>query len=318
MKNNYDKIIETLKGAREIAVFCHISPDGDTIACALALYRALNPLGKTVHLFSEDDIPEKYRFLEGWELFEKADKKRYELAVAVDCSDADRMGGGKRAFLAATKRIAIDHHKSHSQFAHVTQVESDAAACAEIVCRILEQAGWVTDSVAEALFVGLVADTGCFQFSSTTAESHRIASMLMRYKIDAAQLVYLTYRRIPEKVFNLKKRVLSACRFFDDGKISLITFRRSDFDETGTTSAETDGIIDAALEVASIEVAFSVSEVSDKNFKISVRTKDYVDASDLASTFGGGGHSRAAGCRLNGFYEDIVDKLLKAARDRLL
>ena len=77
MKNNYDKIIETLKGAREIAVFCHISPDGDTIACALALYRALNPLGKTVHLFSEDDIPEKYRFLEGWELFEKADKKRY-------------------------------------------------------------------------------------------------------------------------------------------------------------------------------------------------------------------------------------------------
>lgn len=318
MKNNYAKIIETLESAREIAVFCHTSPDGDTIACALAFYRALTPLGKTVHLFSEDPIPEKYHFLEGSELFGKADKKHYELALAVDCSDADRMGGGKRAFLASPKRIAIDHHKSHTPFAHISQVESDAAACAEIVCRILRQAGWVTDSVAEALFVGVVADTGCFQFSSTTAESHRIAAFLMEYDIDAPQLVYKTFRRMPERVFNLKKRVLSACRFFDEGKISLITFRQTDFDETGTTSADTDGIIDAALEVAGVEVAFSVSEVADKNFKISVRTKDYVDASDLAATFGGGGHARAAGCRLNGFYEDIVDKLLKAARDRLL
>ena len=284
MKNNYAKIIETLESAREIAVFCHTSPDGDTIACALAFYRALTPLGKTVHLFSEDAIPEKYRFLEGSELFVKADKKHYELFWPVTAC----------------------------------LVAADAAACAEIVCRILRQAGWVTDSVAEALFVGVVADTGCFQFSSTTAESHRIAAFLMEYDIDAPQLVYKTFRRMPERVFNLKKRVLSACRFFDEGKISLITFRQTDFDETGTTSADTDGIIDAALEVAGVEVAFSVSEVADKNFKISVRTKDYVDASDLAATFGGGGHARAAGCRLNGFYEDIVDKLLKAARDRLL
>lgn len=317
MKNNYGKIIETLKSAREIAVFCHTSPDGDTIACALALYRALTPLGKTVYLFSEDEIPEKYRFLDGWQLFCKADKKTYPLAVAVDCSDADRIGGGKRAYLASSLRLAVDHHKSHIPFAHIAEVQSDAAACAEIVADILDEAGWITPSVAEALFVGIVADTGCFQFSSTTARTHKTAAALMEKGIDATQLVYDTYRRVPLNVFNLKKRVLSACKFFDEGKISLITFRKTDFDGTGTVPADTDGIIDSALEVASVEVAFSVSEVGDKNFKISVRTKDYVDASDLAATFGGGGHARAAGCRLNGYYEDIVDKLLKAARDRL-
>lgn len=317
MKNNYGKIIETLKSAREIAVFCHTSPDGDTIACALSLYRALTPLGKTVCLLSEDEIPAKYRFLDGWQLFAKADKRSYPLAVAVDCSDADRMGGGKRPFLASPLRIAIDHHKSHVPFAHISEVQSDAAACAEIVADILDEAGWITPTVAETLFVGIVADTGCFQFSSTTARTHETAAKLMERGIDSAQLVYDTYRRLPLNVFNLKKRVLSACRFFDEGRISLITFRKTDFEETATVPADTDGIIDSALEVADVEVAFSVSEVGDKNFKISVRTKDYVDASDLAATFGGGGHARAAGCRLNGYYEDIVDKLLKAARDRL-
>ena len=100
-------------------------------------------------------------------------------------------------------------------------------------------------------------------------------------------------------------------------KTAIITFFADDFAATGTKSADTEGIIASVIDIDGVEVAFAVSEVGDKNFKVSVRTKSYVDASDLASVFGGGGHERAAGCRLNGFYEDVVDKLVKAANDRL-
>ena len=103
----------------------------------------------------------------------------------------------------------------------------------------------------------------------------------------------------------------------DDGRIAVIAFRKKDFEETGTTTADTDGVIDPVIAIAGVEVAFSIAEVADKSFKISIRTSGGADASDIAAVFGGGGHSRAAGCRLNGYYEDIVDKLMKAARDRL-
>ena len=172
-------------------------------------------------------------------------------------------------------------------------------------------------SVAEALFVGIVTDTGCFRFSSTTAETHAIAAELMRRGIDAEALVCNSYSKTTRSIFSLKQRVLGGCKFYDDGKIAVIAFRKKDFEETGTTAADTDGVIDPVIAIAGVEVAFSIAEVADKSFKISIRTSGGVDASDIAAVFGGGGHSRAAGCRLNGYYEDIVDKLMKAARDRL-
>ena len=211
--NEYKSMADILLGARDVAVFCHISPDGDTLASALAVYRALSPRGISVSLYSEDGVPEKYKFLEGAELFTRAGKRVHELALAVDCSDIDRLGGGARAFLAAKKRAVIDHHKTHIKFAPSTLVDSDAAACAEIVYRVLDSAGLVDKSVAEALFVGVVTDTGCFRFSSTTAETHAIAADLMRRGIDAEALVCNAYSKTTRSIFALKQRVLDILPF---------------------------------------------------------------------------------------------------------
>lgn len=317
MNEKLQKIAEMLKSAKEVAVFCHTNPDGDTIACALSLCRALSVAGKNVTPVCDGEIPEKYRFMEGAENFVLPDKRTHDTAIAVDCSDLARLGGAGKCFLSAKHRAAIDHHKSHENFAQVDYTEADAAACAEIVFLLLEGMGAVDDGVAALLFGGIVADSGCFQYPSTTRRTHSIACELMKYDIDAADIIYRVHRKISADVFRLKNRVLSACRFFDEGKIAVISFMQSDFDATGTSSADTEGIVASAIDVDKVEVAFAVSEVGDKNFKISIRTKNYADASDIASAFGGGGHMRAAGCRLNGFYEDVVDKLLKAARDRM-
>lgn len=317
MHEKLQNIADMLKSAKDIAVFCHTNPDGDTISCALSLCRALGKLGKTVTPICDCEIPEKYRFMEGADKFELPGKRVHEAALAVDCSDLARLGGAGKCFLTAKRRAAVDHHKSHENFAETDYTEADAAACAEIVFLLLDGMGLVDDGVAALLFAGIVADTGCFQYPSTTRRTHLIACELMKRDINSSEIIYRVHRRLSEEVFRLKTRVLNSCRFFDGGKIALISFFKKDFDETGTSSSDTEGIISSAIDVDGVEVAFAVSEVKDKNFKVSIRTKDYADASDIASAFGGGGHLRAAGCRLNGYYEDVVDKLLKAARDRM-
>lgn len=317
MNDRLQKIADMLKSAKEVAVFCHTNPDGDTIACALSVCRALSAAGKTVTPICDGEIPAKYRFMEGADKFVLPDKRTHETALAVDCSDLSRLGGAEKCFLSAKRRAVIDHHKSHVNFAQVDFTEPDASACAETVFCLLDGMGAVDDGVAALLFAGIVADSGCFQYPSTTRRTHLIACELMKHDIDAADIIYRVHRKISPDVYRLKNRVLSATRFFDGGSIAVVSFMRSDFEATGTSSADTEGIISSAIDVDGVEVAFAVSEVGDKNFKVSIRTKNYADASDIASAFGGGGHVRAAGCRLNGFYEDVLDKLLKAARDRM-
>lgn len=318
MTDNLKRIADILTDAHEIAVYCHTNPDGDTISCALALYDALTRSGKTVCVICDGEIPAKYRFMKGAEKFVLPTKGAHELAFAVDCSDIDRLGGAAKSYLSAKKRIAVDHHKSHIRFAEYYHVDASAAACAEIICDLLESMSLLSDAdTAALLFAGIVSDTGCFQYPSTSVKTHETACRLMRLGIDAPAIIYNVHRRITENVFRLKTRVLSACKFADGGKIAFLKFGADDFFATETSPSDTEGIVSSAVDVDGVEVAFAVSEVRDKNFKVSIRTKNYVDASDLAATFGGGGHVRAAGCRMNGFYEDVADKLLKAARDRL-
>lgn len=317
MKDRLQNIADMLKGAKDIAVIAHTNPDGDAISCALAVCRALRSLGKNAVPVCDSAVPEKYLFMEGAESFVLPDKTVHEAALAVDCSDLSRLGGAGKMFLSAKKRAAIDHHKSHENFAQTDYVEADSAACAEIIYLLLDGMGLVDKTVAELVFAGIVADSGCFQYPSTTERTHDIARKLMAFGIDSADIIYRVVRRVTPAVFALKNRVLSKCRFFDGGSIAVITFTAKDFEETGTSLDNTEGIITSAIDVDGVEVAFAVSEASEKSFKVSIRTKESADASDIASAFGGGGHSRAAGCRVNGFYEDVIDKLLKAARDRM-
>lgn len=316
-KDKISRIAKAINRADSIAIYCHINPDGDTLGSALALYFALIGKGKSVDVLCDGVIPEKYLCLPMIEAVKLPSKGVHQLAIAVDCDNIDRLGGALKSFLSAKEQIAIDHHLTHAKFADISLVNADAAACAEVMFELLKHMKLLNNTSAELLFSAIIADTGCFQFPSTTRNTHEIACELMDFNFDSSKVIYNIHKRTPPEVFALKNRVLSKCKFYEDGKIAVITFTKQDFEETGTTSSSTEGIIVGAIDVSSVEVAFAVSEASNHSYKISVRTKKSVNASELAGAFGGGGHLRAAGCRLNGFYEDIVEKLIKAARDRL-
>lgn len=316
-QEQFNRFAKEIAEAKSISIYTHLNPDCDTLSCALALKFALSSLGKSVDVYSVDPVPNTLCVLNGAESIILPEKKVHDISIAVDCDSLERIGNGMRSFLSSKVKISIDHHKTHKKFADLSLVDINVSACAEVVYRLLKHMELITKDIAELLFAGIITDSGCFQFPSATATTHAIASELMSYGIDAGKIIYNVFKKTSKNKFLLENIVLSKCKFFDENKIAVITFTENDFKQTETTMTDTLGTIVKVIDIDSVKIAYAISEAAPKSYKIMIRTKEPVDASDIAREFGGGGHVRASGCRLNGYYEDILEKLLKVARDRL-
>ncbi len=316
-KEKFNSAYKEITSAKTVSIYTHVNPDCDTLSCALALYHALTSLGKQVDVYCVDQIPDTLKVLNGANIVKLPEKKVHDLSIAVDCDSLDRIGNAMRSYLSSKVQIAIDHHKTHRKFSTISILDTEVSSCAEILYRFLKHLRLLTKDIAELIFAGIVTDSGCFQFSSVSKSTHQIAGELMEYGFDAGEVIYNVFKKVSKNKFLLENRVLSKCKFFEDNQIAILTFTQEDFNATGTSINDTQGTIVNVIDIDSVKVAYAISEATPKSYKIMIRSKGEVDSSDIAREFGGGGHSRAAGCRLNGYYEDIVDKLLKVARDRL-
>lgn len=321
---NYTKAITMLKDAETIAIFMHVNPDGDCIGSSLALYGFLTKLNKTVHCFSasteNNSVPQKLEFLPYSDVFNKNQLKSYDLSIGVDVADANRIGDSLfKVFLSGKSSLVFDHHEGYIDFAKHTVREVNSASTTQILYKLMTEydKSIIDTDIATLLYAGIVTDSGCFSFSSTSKETHLIAAELFDYGIDYSDMNYRLLRDIPKDVFNLKMRVLSNAKFYEEGQIAAIVFRTEDFKQTNTYENNTDGIINSILDISSVEIAISIAEIGDKKFKVSFRTKDKVNASACAKCFGGGGHAHAAGCRVYGFFDDAYQKVIDVAKEML-
>lgn len=317
MSDLTSEIIKKINHANDIAIYCHTSPDGDAIGSMLAFFHALKAKGKEVYAYCDTPIPERFKCMKGTELITFPEKRTHELGICVDCSELDRLGKCMKSFLACRSQIAIDHHKTFARFAPLCLVDASTCSCAEVVYSVLKGMKAIDNTVAQLLFSGIVTDGACFSFPSVTKRTHEIACDLLSYDFDPSSTIYNVYKSTSVARFNLKNRVLSKTKFFEDGAIAIITFDLSDYEATATTGTDSEGLINELIDLDSVKVAYALSQVRDRNYKLSIRTKGNIDASEMASLFGGGGHLNASGCRINGYYEDIIERLVKIARDRI-
>lgn len=321
----YSELIDLFVKANDIAVFMHVNPDGDCVCSALALTLFLRKKGKNVSVFApcldSSSLPAKLAFLPGFaEINAIPPAVKYDLCAGVDLGDEGRLGDACfRLFLKGKTSAVIDHHSEYKNFARMTVREDDAASTTQILYKILADydKSTIDADIALLLYTGLLTDSGGFTFSNTSPETHTVAAELLRYAFDAAEINRIVMKDIPLNVFRLKNRVLSRVELCEDGKLALINFTKEDFTATETTEKDTDGIINNVINIIGVELAVSVSEIGDKSYKVSFRSKHGVDASACAKCFGGGGHFHAAGCRVYGYYEDVHTKLLDAAREML-
>lgn len=321
--NNYDKIIGVLKNASNVAIFMHINPDCDCIGSAIALSAFLKNDGKKACFFSPDlkttdMISAKYSFLPYFNQFNVAQDTNFDLAVAVDTGDAGRVGDiAFRKFVKIGKNVVIDHHEIHEDFSPITLRESDSASTTQILYKIMKEydESLIDKEIATLLYAGIVTDSGGFTFENCSSETYSVAAELVSYGIKHGEICSRLLKDVSPQVFTLRNRVLSKTKFFENGRIGMIVFRAEDFSETKTTDADTDGIVNFVRDVEGVDVAISVAEVGDKKFKVSFRTTDKVNAAACARCFGGGGHVRAAGCRVYGYFEDVCGKIIDAVKE---
>ena len=310
-------ILKSIEKANDIALYCHTNPDGDALGSMLALALAIKKKGKSVCAYCDMPVPEKYRSLYHSDMITFPEKGVHELAISVDCSSIDRLGQCMKSYLSAKKQIAIDHHITFERFAELCYVDGDAAACAEIIFELVKRMRALDKDIARLLFGAIVTDSGCFSFSNTTKRTHEIAAELYDYGFDAADAIYDVYKSTSLCRFKLKARVLEKALFFENDSVAVVVFAKEDFEATSTSSEHTEGIINELIDIDSVKVAYALSQVGARNFKLSVRTKSPVNAAEIAGVFGGGGHFNAAGCRVNGYLEDIIEKIVKLATDRI-
>ncbi|MDR3263452.1 MAG: bifunctional oligoribonuclease/PAP phosphatase NrnA [Clostridiales bacterium] len=314
-----DKIASVLGEKKKIALICHINPDGDTVGSALALYTALNKLNKKADVFSSDELSPKLKYLPFSDRFNISREIKYDLAIAVDCGDKGRLGVMSEIFDAADTKMCIDHHKSNTLGSDYSYIDPSISSTAEIIYSVLKKINGLTfdRDIATLLYAGMLTDSGCFTYPATTAQTLKIAAELHACGIDAADIAYNIFKKKTKNAFELEHRVLSRTKFFAENRIGIAVFFLKDFEETGTGQEDTEGLVNSIQSIDSVTAAVAVTEIDALHYRVSIRTKEPADASDIAAVFGGGGHRLAAGCRVGGCLEDVLEKIVKAAKDRL-
>ncbi len=314
------RTIQILKQSNNLLVLGHVNPDGDTIGSGLALTLGLKALGKSAVFAIDGEVPEKLLFLLGREKvcqFYDYPRHRYDCVVAVDVSDPARLGRFSQVFEDADSTLVIDHHMSNRGFAMHSMVR-ECGASGQIVLELLEAMGvQLSSQMADLLFSALYTDTGMFTYQNTDESLLHAAARLRAAGADIQTITEEIYKRRSFGATRLIGRAIERLTLYEGGKIALTYVERGDYQELDAKQEDTDELVNYAREIRGVEVAILLKEAGKNEFKVSLRSMDYVNVAELAGEFSGGGHIHAAGCTLSGTAEECKKRILAAAKKYL-
>lgn len=304
---------EHLQGVTSVAIAGHVKPDGDCVGSTLAVYNYIRTYYPKIQadIFLEP-IPNIFKFLSCSQDINSAydDRPPYDLFVALDCGDERRLGRAVGYFREAAKTFCIDHHISNDSFADVNYIFPGASSTCELVFELMEEAR-ITREIAECIYVGLVHDTGVFQYSCTSAKTMNIAGRLMEKGINFPEIVNKTYfEKTYEQNRILGQALIDSRRYLDDRCIaSVITAEQ--MQQYHAQPKHLEGIVQQLRATKGVEVAIFIYENEDHTFKVSMRSGSKVNVSKLLMKYGGGGHERAAGATVEQAPDEMLALLLK-------
>jgi phosphoesterase RecJ-like protein len=313
-----EQVLEELRRARKLLLTTHENPDGDALGSLLAMHWILQELGKdSVMFLSPDEFPLPWEYRE-WTfdrmVGEPPADVRERTVVFLDCGNIDRM---PIAFLQeeGVHILNIDHHHDNTRFGTVNLVVPEASCTAEIVWRLGKELGAeITAPIADALYVGLVTDTGRFSYENTSPEAHRMAAELIEAGVEPHRVYRRLFEDLPFSRLQLLQRALASVERHDDGAITIAHLTKRDFEETGALETDAEGIVDHMRAVEGTSVAVLVRELlngeREGKRKVSLRATDgRLDVSRVARELGGGGHPQAAGFTTALPYPELVEEL---------
>lgn len=299
----------------QILIISHQKPDGDTLGCGFALLYALTGMGKTARIACSDGFPPRYAFL--YPDFNEDAQPQFtpELVVAVDIADTQLFGDATEQYCDSID-LCIDHHPSNSRYAARLLLDSDAAATAEVLCRVLDAMGVSLDRrMATCLYTGLCTDTGCFRYSNVTADTLRLAARLLDCGIDSYYVNKLMFETKSVARMELERLVMDTLEYYYDSRFAVIVISDEAAAKTQVPEEEMEGIAAIPRQIEGVEASATLKQKGGDKYRISMRTNENINASEICGKLGGGGHARAAGCTLVGSLAAVKAQLVEALRE---
>ncbi|MBI3540344.1 MAG: bifunctional oligoribonuclease/PAP phosphatase NrnA [Candidatus Eisenbacteria bacterium] len=306
---------------RRFLLTTHINPDGDGLGSETALALWLAQSGREARVLNDAVMPLNFTFLGrdvAYESYEpEVAERRFTEADAVivlDTSNRQRVGRVAQHFDRHAIPIAVvDHHVSHAGFGQVNVIEPEKAATGEIIYDLIrEGGGTITRTIAEALYVALMTDTGSFRYSNTDSHAHRMAAELLTHGLDPQRLHSDVHSHASAGRLRFFGEVLSALEMLEDGRLVVLEAAPEQFQRHGLVGADTDGLVDLPRTIGGVEVVALFSEVDPGKVKVSLRSTGRVSIDQVASRLGGGGHVHAAGVLLRGTRAEVRERVLPA------
>lgn len=308
----YQEAAQWLRQHDQYLILTHKRPDGDTIGSAVALCEGLRQLGKNAWIcrgVGETGLFTPY--LEGYVAYEGY---LPATVVSVDIAAGSLFTREGQQWLERGVDLAIDHHPSHEGFGTETCVDAGRAACGELLYDILGELGEVTAAMAMPLYVAISTDTGCFQYSNTTAATHRIVAELMETGIDTFTLNRRHFRSKSWPRLQVERLIVEGMHRYDDGAIAVAPIPLSLLEQAGATEEDMEDIAAFLGQIQGVDTSVTIRQQKDGMCKLSVRTSGGLNATKVCALLGGGGHAAAAGCSVAATVEEAEEMILRAIR----
>ena len=312
-----DDITKAINEAETIAILTHESPDGDAMGSSLAMYNALKDMGKKPDIIIPE-YPRTFSFLPGAdEILKEGKQKQYDLVISLDCADLKRLNGFANYFEDAKTTISIDHHRMNPMFADYNYVDPASPACCQILVVILEYLKVeITKDIGTCLLTGIITDTGGFKYPGVTAETFEFAAWLLTSGVNVSNIYKKVLQIKTRANYELSKLAMDRMEFLEGDRITFTYITLEDEKRFQAEEGSHEGIVEIGRDIEGVEVSIFLHE-TEGGFKVSMRSNEYINVSEVCFMFGGGGHMRAAGCKMTGTIEQIKNKLVNEIQKEL-
>ena len=313
-----------LRSCDDVLVVSHVQPDGDAISSTLVIGWLLDKWNKTYRLVNENGVPGRLADLpmaeqiDSYQDGEGGPEQKYSTVICVDCADYARIGKIANWVAPDARILNIDHHPTNDRYGEAALIRDTAAATAEILYDLLLAAGGDLDEkVGTMLYTGLLTDTGGFRYSNTTPHVMSVASELLKLGVQGNAIADRLLETMSMAQLKLIQRGLSRLTFTPDQRVGWLFITPDDMRETGAVNEDLEGLVNYARNVEGVDVGLLFKQIDDQNVKVSMRSSERVDVSAIAKSFGGGGHVRAAGCKVSGTLDDIIIQVVERVKQEL-
>lgn len=312
--NTLSEIAKILLQKDKFIIIPHRNPDGDCLGSSVGLVNALRDIGKTAYISLPNEPGDRLMFL--WDKsYVTPSDFNCDAVIAVDVASTYMMAHLKEeVFDKAPLTLCLDHHGTNVGYADVNYVDAHSAACGEIIYELICQMNApISNKTASALYSAIASDTGSFRYSNTTAKTHEITAKLVNYGIDSAGIMKILFETKTMEQIKVMSDIISNMEFFYDGKVCITYCDNNMLSKYNLTFDDVDEYVTLPRTIEGVEVGIFLKERSETETKVSLRSNEYVDVSQISASLGGGGHIRAAGVTIDGTrqmaQQILLDKL---------